>query len=82
MKTLLKSIFALFCVSIQSANAQFLLNIPNIPKLAPSTGNQIYVSSASYSYNEPDANSSHIGVTTGIGYERTQKTIWTSFCEG
>ena len=64
---------------IQSSKAQFIPNVPNILKLAPTTGNQVYVSSAYYSYSEPDANTTHKGVTTGIGYERTQKLSGQSF---
>jgi len=76
MNTVLKAIFVLFCFVIQSGYAQFL---PSLPKLPPTTGNQIYASSAYYSYSEPDAKTTHNGITTGIGYERTQKISSNTF---
>lgn len=81
MKTLYKSIFAVFCFVVQSTYAQFLPNVPNVPRLAPTTGNQVYVSSAYYSYSEPDANTTHNGVNAGIGYERTQKLSGQTFAK-
>ncbi len=79
MKTLFKSIFAVLCISFESAYGQFIPNVPSVPRLAPTTGNQVYVSSAYYSYSEPDSNTTHNGVSTGIGYERTQRLSGQTF---